>query len=112
MISTSVSRSKSGQPALARKCNVSDYDVHRLLVERGFERVEGEWFRCAPDGARVIFHYLVKHIRQAFPDVEIILRGDAGFYSPELLSYWDRYNLKYILGFSSNPARTKSMRRY
>ena len=55
------------------------------------------------DGARAIFHYLVKRIRQAFPDVEIILRGDAGFYSPELLNGCDRYNLKYIFGFSSNP---------
>jgi len=53
-------------------------------------------------GARAIFDYLVKRIRQAFPNVEIILRGDAGFYSPELLNYCDRHGYKYILGFSSN----------
>ena len=53
-------------------------------------------------GARAIFDYLVKRSRQAFPNVEIILRGDAGFYSPELLNYCDRHGYKYILGFSSN----------
>jgi len=37
------------QSALAGKRNVSDHDVHRLLVERGFERIEGEWFRCTPN---------------------------------------------------------------
>jgi hypothetical protein len=53
-------------------------------------------------GALAIFDYLVKRLRKAFPDVEIIFRGDAGFYKPELLSYCDRFGLKYIMGFSSN----------
>jgi len=53
-------------------------------------------------GARAIFHYLVQRIKKAFPKIEIILRGDAGFYSPELLNYCDRHGYKYILGFSSN----------
>jgi hypothetical protein len=54
-------------------------------------------------GARAIFHYIVQIIKKAFPDVEIILRGDGGFYSPTLLNYCDRYGYKYILGFSKNP---------
>jgi hypothetical protein len=53
-------------------------------------------------GALAIFDYLAKRIKKAFPDCEIILRGDAGFYSPELLRYCDRHGHKYILGFSSN----------
>jgi hypothetical protein len=53
-------------------------------------------------GARAIFHYLVQRIKKAFPKVDIIFRGDAGFYSPELLNYCDRYGYKYILGISSN----------
>jgi len=53
-------------------------------------------------GALAIFHYIATRIKQAFPDCEIILRGDAGFYSPALLNYCERYGYKYILGFSSN----------
>jgi len=32
-------------------------------------------------GTLAIFHYLVTRIRQAWPNVEIVLRGDAGFYT-------------------------------
>ena len=53
-------------------------------------------------GMLAIFHYLVTRIKKEWPDVEIILRGDAGFYSPKLLRYCDRCGYKYILGFSSN----------
>jgi hypothetical protein len=53
-------------------------------------------------GTLAIFHYIATRIKQAFPDCEIILRGDAGFYSPALLNYCERYGYKYILGFSSN----------
>jgi hypothetical protein len=53
-------------------------------------------------GALAIFDYLARRIKKAFPQCEIVLRGDAGFYSPELLRYCDRHGHKYILGFSSN----------
>ena len=53
-------------------------------------------------GSLAIFHYLATRIKQAWPEVEIILRADAGFYSPELLRYLDRRGYKYILGISSN----------
>ena len=53
-------------------------------------------------GTLAIFHYLVNRIKEVWSDCEIILRGDAGFYSPELLNYCDRYGYKYILVFSSN----------
>jgi adenine-specific DNA-methyltransferase len=46
------------QSALAGKRNVTDHDVHRLLVERGFERVEGEWFRCQPDDVQSALDFL------------------------------------------------------
>jgi len=58
-------------------------------------------------GTLAIFHYLATRIKQAWPDVEIVLRGDAGFYSPKLLDYCDRRGDKYILGFSSNPVLKK-----
>ncbi|MCL2710019.1 MAG: IS1380 family transposase, partial [Planctomycetaceae bacterium] len=53
-------------------------------------------------GAVAIFHYLATRIKQEWPDCEIILRGDAGFYSPLLLAYCERRGYKYILGYSSN----------
>ncbi|MDR0327589.1 MAG: N-6 DNA methylase, partial [Planctomycetaceae bacterium] len=46
------------QSALAGKRNVSDHDVHRLLVERGFERLEREWFRCNPDDVQSALDFL------------------------------------------------------
>jgi hypothetical protein len=58
-------------------------------------------------GALAIFHYLVTRIKKEWPDVEIIFRSDAGFYSPKLLRYCDRRGYKYILGFSSNPVLKK-----
>ena len=58
-------------------------------------------------GTLAIFHHLVTRIRQAWPDVEIILRGDAGFYSPKLLDYCDRHGYKYVFGFASNSVLKK-----
>jgi len=53
-------------------------------------------------GAVAIFAYLAKRLKEAFPDVEIVFRGDAGFYTPTLLWYCDRHGYKYIVGYSSN----------
>jgi hypothetical protein len=54
------------------------------------------------DGSLAAFHCIVEMIKQAWPDVEIVFRGDAGFYTPELLDYCELWGYKYILGFSSN----------
>ena len=53
-------------------------------------------------GAVAIFDYIAKRIKKEWPDVEIVFRGDAGFYSTTLLWYCERHGHKYILGFSSN----------
>jgi hypothetical protein len=53
-------------------------------------------------GTLALFRYLATRIRQAWPDVEIVLRGDAGFCGPKLLRYCDRNGYKYILGIASN----------
>jgi hypothetical protein len=58
--------------------------------------------RGGAHGTLAIFDYLVTEITKAWPGVEIVLRGDAGFYGPELLDYCDHRGYKYILGFSSN----------
>ena len=53
-------------------------------------------------GAVAIFAYIAKRLKKEWPDVEIVFRGDAGFYSSTLLWYCERHGHKYILGFSSN----------
>jgi hypothetical protein len=63
--------------------------------------------RGGAHGTLAIFDYLVTRIKQAWPNVEIVLRGDAGFYSPKLLDYCDRHGYKYILGFPSNSVLKK-----
>jgi len=53
-------------------------------------------------GTLAIFHFLATRIKEVWPDVEIVLRGDAGFCGPKLLRYCDRNGYKYILGIPSN----------
>jgi hypothetical protein len=63
--------------------------------------------RGANHGTLAIFHCIATEIKKAWPDVEIKLRGDAGFYDPNLVEYLDRRKYKYILGFSSNEVLKK-----
>jgi DNA polymerase III delta prime subunit len=58
-------------------------------------------------GTLAIFDYLATRIKESWPDVEIILRADAGFYSPKLLRYCDRHGYKFIIGYSSNAVLKK-----
>ena len=57
------------------------------------------------DGAKhawAILSLLVKRLRQAFPKVKIIFRGDGGFCRPHLLSWCDRHGVGYIVGIAKN----------
>ena len=53
-------------------------------------------------GTRAIMWYIAKRLREVWPDVEIVLRGDAGFGVAGIINYCDRNGLKYILGVASN----------
>jgi hypothetical protein len=46
--------------------------------------------------------YLVRRLRQAWPDVVIIVRGDAGFGVPWMYDICERLHLLYTFGLSSN----------
>jgi len=63
--------------------------------------------RGGSHGTIAIFHHLVTKIKKAWPNVEIVLRADAGFYGPKLLDYCDRNGYKYILGIPSNSVLRK-----
>ncbi len=57
------------------------------------------------DGAKhawAILALLVKRLRQAWPEVEIIFRGDSGFCRDKMLLWCDRHGVGYIVGMAGN----------
>ena len=53
--------------------------------------------------AWAILALLVKRLRQAWPDVRIILRADSGFCRHRMLNWCDRRDVGYIVGLAKNP---------
>lgn len=57
------------------------------------------------DGARhawAILALLVKRLRQAWPEVRIIFRGDGGFCRDRMLRWCERNDVHYIVGIAKN----------
>lgn len=57
------------------------------------------------DGAKhtwAILALLVKRLRQTWPDVKILFRGDSGFCRHKMLSWCDRHTVSYIVGIPRN----------
>ena len=72
----------------------------------------GEYVLCARlrpsniDGAKgsvAEVERIVGQIRQAWPQVRIILRGDSGFCRDELLSWCEAHGVDYVVGLAQNP---------
>lgn len=58
------------------------------------------------DGAKhawAILSLLVKSLRQAWPGVRIVFRGDSGFCRDRMLSWCERKKVFYIVGIARNP---------
>ena len=53
-------------------------------------------------GSRKEVERIVKQIRQRWPDVEIILRGDSGFCADELLTWCENNAVHYVVGVARN----------
>ncbi len=53
-------------------------------------------------GAVSVLKRIVPKLKEAFPKVEIIIRGDAGFAVPELYEYCEEEGLKYVIGLIRN----------
>lgn len=49
-----------------------------------------------------VISLLVRRLRQTWPKVQIVLRADAGFCVPRLLSWCDRHHVDYVIGISKN----------
>ena len=65
------------------------------------------------DGAKhagAILALLVKRLRQRWPKVQIILRGDSGFCRWPILAWCDRHGVDYIVGIAKN-ARLNALSR-
>ena len=50
-----------------------------------------------------ILKLLVKRLRQVWPNVRIIFRGDSGFCRHRLMNWCERNNVHYLLGLARNP---------
>jgi hypothetical protein len=56
-----------------------------------------------PSGVEIvsILKRIVKKLREVWPDVGILLRGDSHYSSPAVYDFCDDNNIKYVLGFKS-----------
>lgn len=57
------------------------------------------------DGAKhswAILALLVKRLRQTWPEVQLIFRGDSGFCRWRMLCWCERHNVDYIVGLAKN----------
>ena len=50
---------------------------------------------------------LVKRLRQVWPKVKIVFRGDSGFCRPRMLSWCERNHVDYVVGIARNAALAK-----
>jgi hypothetical protein len=58
------------------------------------------------DGAQhtaAILKLLVRRLRQAWPEVRIIFRGDSGFCRQRVINWCERSGVNYIIGLARNP---------
>jgi len=53
-------------------------------------------------GAWAILALLVRRLRQAWPDVRLVLRADSGFCRHRMLSWCERHDVGYIVGLAKN----------
>ena len=76
----------------------------------------GEQLLCAYlrpsdiDGAKhawAILSLMVKRLRQAWPGVKIIFRGDSGFCRWKMLRWCDRHGVDYVVGLAKNKVLEK-----
>ena len=57
--------------------------------------------------SRAILKLLVKRLRQAWPGVKIVFRGDSGFCRWKLMRWCDRQDVGYVIGLARNPVLEK-----
>jgi len=83
------------------------YQYFPLLVFDGATRFPlAAWLRPgtvhASCGAVQVLAEVVRHLRQAWPDVLILVRGDNGSAVPEMYEFCEREGLLYAFGYATN----------
>ena len=56
----------------------------------------------APKHTRAVLKLLVRRLRQAWPKVRIIIRGDSGFCRWRLMRWCEKHDVYYVLGLARN----------
>ena len=67
--------------------------------------------RDAADGSKEELERLVRQIRDRWPDVKIIVRGDSGFCRNNLMSWCESNDVKYIFGIAKNSRLLKFLKK-
>ncbi len=62
----------------------------------------GHRISMRPNNSRAITKLLVQRIRQQWPDVKIIIRGDSGFCRWKLMRWCDKHGVDYVFGLGRN----------
>jgi hypothetical protein len=62
-------------------------------------------------GSEWVLDRLVGRIRERWPDVRIIVRGDSGFARDSLMSWCEANQVDYVLGLAKNPRLKRRIRR-
>jgi len=57
----------------------------------------------------MILKRIVKRLRQAWPHVGIIIRGDSHYSGPEVFDFCEGSNLKYVLGLTPRDPMLKKV---
>ena len=86
------------------------YDQHQYLPLFVFDGESGfplaAWLRSGTAhpswGAQEVLAEIVSQLRAAWPDVEIVVRADGGYATPELLTFLEQQQLKYVIGYARN----------
>ena len=115
---------KSAPSELVLDFDATDDRVHGLQEGRFFHGYYGDWcflplyVFCGEqllvsylrpsniDAARhagAILKLLVARLRQAWPGVKIVFRGDSGFCRWKMLRWCERHGVDYIVGLAKNP---------
>jgi Transposase DDE domain group 1 len=115
---------KSAPSELVLDFDATDDRVHGLQEGRFFHGYYGDWcflplyVFCGEqllvsylrpsniDAARhawAILKLLVVRLRQAWPGVKIVFRGDSGFCRWKMLRWCERHGVDYIVGLAKNP---------
>ncbi|PMR68456.1 transposase [Halomonas heilongjiangensis] len=58
-------------------------------------------YRDAAHHAGAILALLVRRLRQAWPEVKLVFRGDSGFCRPLILAWCERHGVEYIVGLAT-----------